>query len=79
LNDLDGFTAAVQALVSDAAKRSAISQQSKVDVERLFIENCAKQYEALFREVIDDTEGSCDGGPSIRRSGSYNHRGRRAQ
>jgi glycosyltransferase involved in cell wall biosynthesis len=55
LNDLDGFTSAVQALVSDVAKRSAISKQSKVDVERLFIENCAKQYEALFREVVDHT------------------------
>ncbi|MEX2126170.1 MAG: glycosyltransferase family 4 protein [Woeseia sp.] len=53
LNDLDGFTSAVGVLVTDPEKRKTIAERNKVDVERFYIESCAKQYEALFREVVD--------------------------
>lgn len=51
LNDLDRFTAAASDLVTDVARRKAISERNKADVERLYIENCASRYEALFYKV----------------------------
>ena len=51
LNDLDQFMRELNELVINAEKREMISQQNKVDVEHLFIENCASRYEALFAEL----------------------------
>lgn len=51
LNDTDGFTAAVAALVADQPLRKSISARNRADVEQFFIENCAALYEALFARI----------------------------
>jgi len=52
LNDFDGLVASSRDLIADPDKRQIMSGQNRQDVEKYFIENCARRYEALFSQVI---------------------------
>jgi glycosyltransferase involved in cell wall biosynthesis len=52
LNDLDGFTYRSVTLMRDLKLRRKMGQKNLQKVEGLFIDNCAKLYEAIFDEVI---------------------------
>jgi glycosyltransferase involved in cell wall biosynthesis len=52
LNDLDGFTRRSVTLMQDAKLRWKMGQKNLQSAEGLFIDNCAKHYEAVFDEVI---------------------------
>lgn len=51
LNDLSAFAAAVTELVANRGERARMSARNRKDVERYYIENCARQYEELFNDV----------------------------
>lgn len=52
LNDFDRFVASVRELVGDPGRRAAMSARNLEDVEKYFIDNCARRYEELFEQVI---------------------------
>jgi glycosyltransferase involved in cell wall biosynthesis len=52
LNDFTAFESAVRSLVQNTDECGAISTRNRGDIESLFIDNCANQYEELFHEVI---------------------------
>lgn len=51
LNDLEALVSAVRDLMSDKAKRLTMSNTNLREVRSLFIDSCARRYEAIFREV----------------------------
>lgn len=57
LNDMEAFTRAVRDLKDDVEKRRAISARNLKQVEQLFIEHCASQYEDLFHLVTTRRRG----------------------
>jgi len=52
LNDTAAFAECCRRLISDRDASRRISTQNRMRVEELFIDNCAKQYEQLFEELI---------------------------
>jgi glycosyltransferase involved in cell wall biosynthesis len=52
LNNLQEFTDRSLALMRDSELRWKMGQQNLQKAEGLFIDNCAKRYEAVFNEVI---------------------------
>src|SRR5690606_20343889 len=53
LNDRPAFVARCRELLADAALRREIAARNRARVEELFIDRCAKRYEALFAAVIE--------------------------
>jgi glycosyltransferase involved in cell wall biosynthesis len=53
VNDTAAFASSVDELVKDPERRKAISARNRADVEQLFIDSCARQYEAIFRKVLN--------------------------
>jgi glycosyltransferase involved in cell wall biosynthesis len=54
LNDLGAFTAAVRALQSAPALRTAIRSRNLAKVETFFIDRCAQAYESIFQRTLLD-------------------------
>lgn len=52
LNDMALFTDSCRRLISDPEARQCISDENRVRVEELYIDNCARQYEQLFEDLI---------------------------
>jgi len=57
LNDIAVFTDRCRSLISDHETRKRMSDENLVRVEELYIDNCAKQYEQLFEDVIKKHSG----------------------
>jgi glycosyltransferase involved in cell wall biosynthesis len=54
LNDTATFAERCQTLTSDRDLREKMSKENLTRVEDLYIDNCARQYEGLFEELISD-------------------------
>lgn len=52
LNDLTMFTDRCRKLISDRATSQRMSDENRLRVEELYIDNCARQYEQLFEKLI---------------------------
>ena len=52
LNDTAGFADSCRKLISDPETRRRISAENRARVEELYIDNCARQYEQLFDDLI---------------------------
>lgn len=52
LNDTAAFTDRCRRLISDRESTRRIGAENRVRVEELYIDNCARQYERLFEELI---------------------------
>ena len=52
LNEESTLITVLNSLLEDDSKRAAIGTYNKQKVEDYFIENCAKQYEDLFQNII---------------------------
>jgi glycosyltransferase involved in cell wall biosynthesis len=52
LNDLKGFTERSLTLMRDSKLRRKMGQNNLQKAEGLFVDNCARRYEAIFDEVI---------------------------
>jgi len=52
LNDMALFADSCRKLIADREASRRISAENRVRVEELYIDNCAKQYEQLFEDVI---------------------------
>lgn len=58
LNDMAMFTDCCRKLISDRDASRRMSAENLVRVEELYIDNCAKQYEQLFEELISKKTGA---------------------
>ncbi|MFV2057936.1 MAG: glycosyltransferase family 4 protein [Thiohalomonadales bacterium] len=54
LNDLDAFTTSCQNLIDDADFRKKMGKQNQIAVEAYYIDHCAKRYEEVFQQAIDN-------------------------
>lgn len=53
LNDEDSFLKELNTLLTDEAKAKQVGDYNKQKVEQYFIENCARQYESLFEQLLN--------------------------
>lgn len=53
LNDMSAVAAACQELLDHPERRKVMGAENRLRVESLYIDNCAAQYEELFRSAID--------------------------
>jgi glycosyltransferase involved in cell wall biosynthesis len=54
LNDMASFTDSCRRLISDRESGRHISAENLARVEELYIDNCARQYEQLFEDLISN-------------------------
>ena len=67
LNDLARFEERCRALIVEPALRRRIGEENRARVEPMFVDQCAKRYEALFEEVASAaaTNGAVGSRPPV--------------
>jgi len=62
LNDLEAFGQRCRELIDDQALRRRMGEENRRRAEPMFADQCAKQYEALFEQVVASHQGAGNGG-----------------